>query len=735
MNIIFTKKRTVFTAALTVALLSFLVVFRGEFLNKNLTFGPLLFALSILTVLLIGLISLSELHFREHTGNIVNTVLLFLLPVVSITMVECLNGVFVYDFYYVDFLNNYILYLLFYGVVFALCGSYRLTVMIINPVLFLFALANYYVFTFKGSPFVPMDFMSIGTAKEVALTYNYTPNYQVAVSIVLLAAIMVLGFKLKTPRMHKGTKILSRTTPAIAMLAVVFIFFFSDLFAHCGLEPDFWNQTRGYHNSGFLLNFCLNTKYIHLNKPSGYDKDKVATLLYDELSDQTQTAANTQTDTESKTDSSKSNSSGAGGISDTKNDKSIDKKDKSTSGGSGTKTKPNIICIMNESLSDLSVCGDFTTNVDYMPFLRSLKTNTVRGNLYVPVHGSGTSNTEYEFLTGNSTSFFPAGSNAYMLYVNHNTSSLVSTLAAQGYSSLAFHPYYSGGWNRTNVYNFFGFERFFSITSAIRPSILVDYINSGYNNAYLNQLCEEYYPGQNVLLRQYVSDEYNYDKVIQYYEDRDPDKPFFLFNVTMQNHGGYSSVSTNFESDVKITSTKKSYPLAEQYLSLVKKSDEAFEDLVDYFNTVDEPTILCLFGDHQPSIEEDFYKEIMGVKSLDSLSLADRQKRYITPFYIYANYDIEESEIEMLSANYLSSYLLKIAGLDMTDYNRYLLSVSKKLPVINTNGSIDTSGNHYENGQKSAYSELLQNYKRIQYNNAIDKDNEQKKLFYLGLTG
>ena len=727
MNITFTKKRTVFSAVLTIALMSFLVFYSGEFLNKSLTFGPILFALCIILVLLIGLISLSEIQLREHTQNIADTLLLFILPIVSITMVECLNGVFVYNFYYVDFINNYILYLLFYGLFFALSGSYRLTVMTVNPVLFIFGLANYYVFTFKGSPFVPMDFMSIGTAKDVALTYNYAPNYQIVVSVILLTAIMVIGFKLKTPRMHLGAKLLSRITPLIAMISVVFIFFFSDLFANCGLEPDFWNQTRGYHNSGFLLNFCLNTKYIRLSKPSGYTEKEIAELLYSELNDKT-AATSADGDNSSTGDATKSNSGSKGAD----NDNVADGATNTTDNSKNNNEKPNIICIMNESLSDLSICGDFTTNVDYMPFLRSLKNNTVRGNLYVPVHGSGTSNTEYEFLTGNSTSFFPAGSNAYMLYVNHNTSSLVSTLNYQGYSSLAFHPYYSGGWNRTNVYNFFGFERFFSITSVIRPSILVDYINSGYNNAYLNQLCEEYYPGQNVLMRQYVSDEYNYNKVIEYYEERDTQKPFFLFNVTMQNHGGYSSTGTNFESDVKITSTSKSYPLAEQYLSLVKKSDKAFENLIDYFDTVDEPTIICLFGDHQPSIEEDFYKEIMNVKSLDSLSLEERQKRFITPFYIYANYDIAEQEIEMLSVNYLSSYLMEIAGLKLTDYNRYLLSISKKLPVINSNGYIDNKGKHYENGQRSEYSELLQSYKKIQYNNAIDKDHEQKRLFYLG---
>ena len=61
------------------------------------------------------------------------------------------------------------------------------------------------------------------------------------------------------------------------------------------------------------------------------------------------------------------------------------------------------------------------------------------------------------------------------------------------------------------------------------------------------------------------------------------------------------------------------YPKANRYLSLVKRSDEAFQELVDYFSNVSEPTILCMFGDHLPSIEDGFYEELFGT-SLDPVS-------------------------------------------------------------------------------------------------------------------
>ncbi len=684
------KSKLVSSIILTIALLSFLIIVKDEFfVDEILSFGPLLFILSIIGSILTGIILATDIELKPRHKNILNTVILFLLPIVSITMVECLNGVFIYDFYFVDFFNNYFLYLLFYALVFAFSGSYRLSVITTNPIFFIFGLAHFYIYKYKGSPFVPMDFYSISTAKGVASSYDYSINYQVAVAIILLTAIMVIGFKLKTPRMHLSTKIISRITSGFAMLSVCIIFFFTDIFANCGLEPDFWNQARGYKNSGFLLNFCLNTKYMYLSEPQGYDSAKVNEIVYS--------------------------------LSEDFDNSEIDDSKSST---------PNVICIMNESFADLSVCGNFGTNENPLQFYNSLTENVVKGNLYVPVHGSGTSNTEYEFLTGNSTSFFPAGSNAYMLYIKENTSSLVSTLGNLGYSKNAFHPYYTSGWNRKSVYNFLGFNSFYNIVSVIRPSILLDYIRNGSNDEYFNNLCNIAYPNQNVLLRQYVSDEYNYDKLIEYYESRDTDKPFFMFNITMQNHGGYSKSFSNFNVDVKLTSTDNYYPKTENYLSLLKRSDEAFEELITYFKNVEEPTVICMFGDHQPSIEEEFYEEIMDIDDIDSATIEQRQTRYITPFIIWANYDIEDAYIERLSANYLSSYLLKIAGIKTTPYNNYLLALSKELPVINNLGYIDKNGKYYENGEKSGYSKLLQDYNIVQYNNAIDKDNELTDIFY-----
>ncbi len=688
-----TLRSLIVGGVLAALLLTLVLLHTGRFLQAEVTQGTLLYVLCLIASVIIGLNAAVRVDLPSKAMSIVNTVVVLLLPIVAMTMVECLNGVFTWDWSPRTLLLNYILYMLFYGTVYVLSGSYRLPMLVMNALFFILALTNYYVKAFRGTPFIPMDLFAVGTAANVAAAYDFSFNYQVVIAVLLLVFLTVTALLLRTPRMHFIPKVASRVFFGVLTACIVSIYLFTDLYAQAGLSPDFWSQSRGYRRTGVVMNFCLNTKYVSVSEPTGYDTDKIESIVTDMIGE--------------------SNNAVGNGVT------------------------PNIICIMNESLSDLSVLGDLETNVDYMPFLRNLTTNTVRGNLYVPVIGAGTSNSEFEFLTGAPTSFFPAGSNAYMLYVKNPLQSLVSTLGAQNYTQLAFHPYYSSGWNRTSVYKNFGFTRFDSITSLISYDSLIAYQNSGYNTAVLEELVEQEYPYDNVLLRRYVSDSFNYQKVIEMYENRDEDKPFFLFNVTMQNHGGYTERTANFIEDVYVTGINAvtdptlatAYPKANQYLSLIKASDAAFEELVNYFALQDEPTVICMFGDHQPNVENAFIHRLQGVSSELELTAEQLQQQYVTPFYIWANYDIAEREIDRLGANYLSSYMMQVAGVEMPAYNQYLLKLSETLPVINTVGVIDAEGNHYAFGSKTPYDALIADYEKVVYNLIFDEKNRCDSIF------
>ncbi len=689
-----TKKSRIIGVSVATVLLLFSVFESNVFLSLEFREKWLLLAFTLICPFIIGAYIAFSLKCKNDIINKVwHFILFFLMPIVTMTMTECLNNIFIYDMTYLGFFANYLVILLFQFLVFTLCGSFRASLIAVNAVCFGLALAHCYVVEFRGTPFIPMDFLSITTAANVANTYNYAFTHTMVIGIFLFIFIVVVSIKMKTPKYNVITKIISRTFMGTFFTCLMCLFYFTSIFADAGVKPDFWNQSRGYRNYGFVFSFFCNTKYLYMSEPNGYDANA--------LEDYVSSTVNNE-------------------------------EEKPVTNIQLTGNEPNIICIMNESLSDLSVLGEFTTNQDYMPFMRGLTENTVKGNLYVPVIGAGTSNTEFEFLTGHTTAFLPSGSNAYMLYVKNPIASLVSTLEGQGYSSWAFHPYYSSGWNRVNVYENLGFNSYSFLENLIDVSILNDYVQNGSDADYLQSLINTYYPDRNnMLTRQYVSDSYNYDVIINNYENRDKSKPYFAFNVTMQNHGGYSKGAANFDECIQITSTPTYYNKASKYLSLVKASDDAFKSLVEYFEAVDEPTVICMFGDHQPSIETEFIASLLGASNINNLTIEQEQARHVTPFYIWANFDIEEKQIDKLSSNYLSSYMLDIAGVKLTEYNKYLLKLSETLPVIDTIGYIDANNNYYKWSDKSEYTAVLSEYEKIQYNNIFDSKHKNNNIFFL----
>lgn len=685
------KYSKIIGSSLTGLLLLVVVFFRNQFTSLKIPSKWLLLLFALVAPLIIGALTTFKIRIKNDLFDKIWHFVWFLLsPVVIITMTECLNRVFIYNMTYIGFIGNYIAILVLLFLVFAACGRFKVAILFVSALCYGFALGHAYVVEFRGTPFIPMDFLGIKTAVNVANTYNYTPTHTIIIGSLIFIFLVVTGLKTNTPKYNLITKITSRTFMGTFATSLALIFYFTSIFADAGIKPDFWSQTRGYRNYGFVLSYLNNTKYLYMSEPNGYNPDNVGDYV----------------------------------------SSAIDKDN--TNNIVPTGDEANIICIMNESLSDLSVLGDFTTNQDYMPFMRNLTENTVKGNLYVPVIGAGTSNTEFEFLTGHTTAFLPAGSNAYVQYVDNPLSSLVSTLEGQGYSSWAFHPYYSVGWNRVNVYDNFGFNRRTFLEHIISPSILNDYAQHGRDPEYLQTLVNTHYPeNKNMLVRQYVSDSYNYDVIIQNFEKRDKTKPYFAFNVTMQNHGGYFETASNFNECIEITSTSVQYPKTNKYLSLIKESDNAFKKLIEYFEGVEEPTVICMFGDHQPSIETEFIESLLDSTNINNLSLKQEQARHITPFFIWANYDIEEKYIDKLSSNYLSSYVLDIAGAKLTEYNKYLLKLSKTIPVIDTVGYIDANDNYYKWSDSSEHTQILGEYEKVQYNAIFDHENTNNSIFFL----
>lgn len=694
--------------AVTAFMLLFVFHFRRLFLNDfHFYYGNVVYIFALLSAPLAGFLIAFKIWFNERFAMLFSSILFLLLPVATMQMVECYNGNFVYNFSVPTFLLNYVAYVSFYLICYLISGRFHMSVLIVNISLYVFGMLNYFVDLFRGTPFVPMDFLTIKTGLNVADSYDPSISWNLIMASILMFLIYLLNRKLPNVPVKKlRFKIMSKSLIAGFLLIIGLGLFMTDFLADRGYKPDFWNQSRGYHNTGTWFNFCLNLKYLHINAPEGYDASQTSSIVSSMLKEY--------------------------GI-DPDSNESINMLTGRKEDTSAGKKQPNIICIMNESLSDPGTLGDLQTNEDYMPFIHGLKKNTIKGTLQMPVFGAGTSNSEFEFLTGDSISFLPAGCNVYQSYIHHSIPSLVSSLGAQGYSKTAFHPYYEDGWNRVNVYNYMGFSHFISIEDFIDHDILKTYQQDNDAYEFENNL-KKRYPGKNMLLRRFISDSYDFKMLEHMYQDRNKSRPFFLFNVTMQNHGGYAVSYDNFNENIYTTNLSENYPKANRYLSLVKYSDTAFKQLISYFKKVKEPTIICMFGDHQPSVEDAFYEELYGT-SLDHLSKKQQQMQYTTPFVIWANYDIPEQTIDRLSANYLSTLVCQLAGVRLTPYQRYLTCLHEKLPVIDTVGYIDSRQKLYTWNEDSRYTDLIRKYQCLEYNHLIDTDHRNTSLYSVSGSG
>jgi len=633
----------------------------------------------------------NKIKIIKYIWYIVGTVSLLMAPVVSYFMFEYVTGNLDTVPYYMAVLNIGWIYVL-YLALFAVTGRTRIAVPAASCVLYVISLAETFVVAFRSRPIMLWDVMAFRTAMTVSGNYEFFITRQMKTAFVLLLLMNV--FLWFTPRRVRGWKLRLAVGGGIAAsIAGYGAWFFAVLVPSWGLGINMWAINGTYQEYGYVLSTAVSLQYVVKKPPQGYSNARLKEIynrleesIYAEAGNGQAYPVKSQAYPESP-----------------ENPENPENRPEE-----GQPVTPvNLICIMNESLAELKTAGDFTTNTEYFPFMDSLEENTVRGSLCVPVFGSMTSNTEFEFLTGDSMALLPANSIAYQFNVKPDTYSMVSTLKDQGYYSVAMHPYPGENWNRVECYQNMGFDAF---------------------------LDQEFYEGSQEL-RNYVSDEADYQKLIQVVEAKEnPEDKLFIFNVTMQNHGGYEGTYDNFEQEVWLTGEYEGkYPKTDQYLSLMKRSDQAFQYLVEYFSRIDEPTMIVMFGDHQPSVEDEFYDDIAGMPSSE-ITVQEHLMWYETPFIIWTNYSMPSEDMGRLGAVYLSSEVLWRANLEMTPYNRFLLAMKEDLPVVHFLGCYDREGTYYywakAESERCPYQDTVLDYEALVYNHSLDRK-KFKELFVI----
>lgn len=533
----------------------------------------------------------------------------------------------------------YVIYLFF----FLFTQRIPLAIALGNVFLMVVTVAEFYVISFRGQAISFEDLRVINTAAMVMGNYDYTPSSELIYSLLWFIFFTVCILKLAVhwksiqSKYPKYRAVLVHVIASIASAVCVFSFFFI-LLGTSFLKDHGIDDSLWLYYRTDTLHGCLLYPFVEYscNKIEVPKDYSAETVLQ---------------------------------IGKAAEEKFVPLKEECDQ-------RPNVIVIMNEAFGDPRVLGDFETKEPIMPFLDSLYSaeNAIRGKLYMSILGGLTVNSEFEVLTGNSMRFLPYTMIPYSSGVDREMPSLVSEFEALGYSSMAIHPNVKNAYDRDRVYQYFGFDQFVDLLSFKTE---VEYVGN------------------------YVSDRSNYQELIYRYENRDASKPFFAFDVTIQNHSPYWDKNRpqrilsvgGVESQVK-----DEYCMEESYLSLLKQSDEALQELLAYFETVEEPTVVCFFGDHQALLSDEFYSAIYEGRELSEESKT--QLMYSVPYVIWANYDADFFHPGDVSANYLGGVLLEELGLPMSQFRMFQSELRREYPILSARQLSDAGGIKHDNLKK-----------------------------------
>lgn len=284
--------------------------------------------------------------------------------------------------------------------------------------------------------------------------------------------------------------------------------------------------------------------------------------------------------------------------------------------------RANIVLIQVEAWTDPMDIQGITYSEDPMPNLRHAMSQYSSGKLNVNVLGGATVNTEFEVLTGLPIENRPSGEYPYLTVLTHSSAEALPFYLNEDYQTTAIHNYYGDFYNRDKVFANIGFERYISMETMT------------------NIQKDGYYPSDNAFI-QYIP------QVLKESPERD-----FIYGITVEMHGPYA---TGILEDAKLLS-EGNYPETvlnnmNHYINALHKTDQYLGELFSYFDSLDEPLVCFVFGDHQPALElwqdEKFNK------------VNPDYNFYQVPYLCYNNMGLSKIDIDM-DANRVGEYLLKL---------------------------------------------------------------------------
>ncbi len=387
-----------------------------------------------------------------------------------------------------------------------------------------------------------VDLLAWRAAAAVVGNYHFALSAQLAAAVPLKAFLTALtvaldeagGCRLSHSLISRSR--LVKVSAAFVKSALLGLWFWKIDLVHMGYLIWDWRPMRTYYRYGLGVTFLMSGQLMIIREPERYSTQAAEKVLVSASEEGMQTVENS--------------------------------------------LSPSVLIVMNESFSDLRLVGPLRCTAEHLAFFRSLRNDggTLEfGRAYVSAFGAQTCNSEFELLTGASMYMLPTSA-SYKQYDFYDIASLVPSMNAQGYETIAVHPENPTNWRRNVVYDGMRFGRFLS---------------------YL-----DFPPGTANIFGTRISDGGNYTKVTELLERAE--KPVFIHKVTMQNHGAYNIRFLRGRKLAKVDAAYARYSDLVAYETLVRELDRALRKLISWCKAQDKPVIICFFGDHQPKLNGEF---------------------------------------------------------------------------------------------------------------------------------
>lgn len=352
---------------------------------------------------------------------------------------------------------------------------------------------------------------------------------------------------------------------------------------------------------------------------------------------------------------------------------------------------PNIVVVMEESYWDVRQL-DSQLPQNIAPFFN--KNQATR--LLSPVFGGGTANVEFEVLTSLNTAFSP-NEVLYVSKLKKPVYALPFYLNSLGYQTVAMHNNYGYYYNRNKVYPDLGFQKFISLENMVAEKDQEQHINAG----------------------GWATDDLIF-KSLQDTLKQNSEQPKFIYAITVENHPMYDDERYG-KQDFKFSQALSEIDRRKlsTYTAGTIRANQKLLELQQFLKTLNQPTILLVFGDHLPNLQGvydnyNFFKDDPERKNL---------KNYQTPFAVWSNYKLSKKAFKQpyVAASFVAPKLLQMSGIPLSNYYQFIQQVSQCYNAVHQKFLLP--GENCDVDQKA----LLEQYKSLNYD-VLDGNNHTYQL-------